>query len=184
MATAAANLGYRQVIAYPTLYVRSSASTTASIIGSLAYCSTVYVYAKLGASGGYNWVSILYGTRTAYVALSATDGTDIRLANYPATTCSVTCGSGSITSVTLPWNPITAPVQTKPNARSRPCYDKLIDQFNVATNGRYSYDSRYTYCNIFVWDVTRASNAEVRLSQSTSACRFQSLQISFPGHGT
>jgi len=48
--------------------------------------------------------------------------------------------------------------------RSAALYRAVIDQFSVETNPRYAVNKRGkndTYCNIFMWDVTRAMGAEI-----------------------
>jgi len=48
--------------------------------------------------------------------------------------------------------------------RSAELYRSVIDQFNVETNARYAVNKKGegdTYCNIFMWDVTRAMGAEI-----------------------
>ena len=48
--------------------------------------------------------------------------------------------------------------------RSAALLRKVINQFNVTTNPRYEVNKKGygdTYCNIFVWDVTRAMGAEI-----------------------
>lgn len=40
-------------------------------------------------------------------------------------------------------------------------YDQIINQFAVGNNPRYARDGNGTYCNIFVWDVTRAMSCEI-----------------------
>jgi hypothetical protein len=40
-------------------------------------------------------------------------------------------------------------------------YNKIIDQFQVATENRYLPKNNLTYCNIFVWDVTSAMGREI-----------------------
>jgi peptidoglycan hydrolase-like protein with peptidoglycan-binding domain len=63
-----------------------------------------------------------------------------------------------------PTNP---PLRGSPSQRNRSTYDNVINQFAVGNNGRYTpRDSsgdgvRDTFCNIFVWDVTRAMGAEI-----------------------
>ncbi len=57
--------------------------------------------------------------------------------------------------------PVAAPVRGDPKARNRETYDRVIDQFAVETNPRYRPRENDTYCNIFVWDVTRAMRAEI-----------------------
>jgi hypothetical protein len=46
--------------------------------------------------------------------------------------------------------------------RSAALYNNVIAQFKVASNPRYAVtESGSTYCNIFMWDVTRAMGAEI-----------------------
>jgi hypothetical protein len=40
-------------------------------------------------------------------------------------------------------------------------YSQLINQFAVGDNPRFLAGAGKTYCNIFVWDVTRAMGAEI-----------------------
>ncbi|MCS7081165.1 MAG: LysM peptidoglycan-binding domain-containing protein [Chloracidobacterium sp.] len=59
------------------------------------------------------------------------------------------------------WEPINAPLQGDPANRNRATYDNVINQFAVGVNPRYARREGNTYCNIFVWDVTRAMRAEI-----------------------
>lgn len=55
-------------------------------------------------------------------------------------------------------------VTSSASNRSAGLYRKVIDQFNVETNPRYEVNKKGrgdTYCNIFMWDVTRAMGAEI-----------------------
>ena len=45
--------------------------------------------------------------------------------------------------------------------RSAARYRQVINQFDVENNTRYAVKNGSTYCNIFVWDVTRAMGAEI-----------------------
>jgi hypothetical protein len=59
---------------------------------------------------------------------------------------------------------VDAPLRGDPKARNRVTYDNVINQFAVEENPRYKPRRNgpyYTYCNIFVWDVTRAMGAMV-----------------------
>lgn len=47
------------------------------------------------------------------------------------------------------------------NNRSAALYNTIINQFDVENNGRYKPRSGNTYCNIYVWDVSRAMGAPV-----------------------
>lgn len=62
------------------------------------------------------------------------------------------------------WKPVSPSLTSDTDNRSAINYRAVIDQFNVETNGRYTpykMDKGDTYCNIFVWDVTRAMGAEI-----------------------
>ena len=45
--------------------------------------------------------------------------------------------------------------------RSAANYNAVLDQFSVGNNPRYARRNGNTYCNIFVWDATRAMGAEI-----------------------
>jgi LysM repeat protein len=53
------------------------------------------------------------------------------------------------------------PLTNSPGQRDAGIYSQLINQFAVGDNPRYLAGHGETYCNIFVWDVTRAMAAEV-----------------------
>lgn len=65
------------------------------------------------------------------------------------------------TTRTDAWNPVNAPIQSVPGNRSVTRYNDAINQFAVGVNPRYAKRNGNTYCNIFVWDVTRAMGAEI-----------------------
>ncbi len=65
------------------------------------------------------------------------------------------------TTNTRAWIPVDAPVQSQPGDRSRGRYDQVLNQFGVGSNPRYRPRGGNTYCNIFVWDATRAMGAEI-----------------------
>lgn len=56
--------------------------------------------------------------------------------------------------------PTQAPIASDLTDRSAYRYFSVIEQFHVEQSPRYAPDVN-TYCNIFVWDVTRAMNAEI-----------------------
>lgn len=56
--------------------------------------------------------------------------------------------------------PLNAPLTNGEGNRSAFSYAKVIDQFRVEESERYEPGEK-TYCNIFVWDVTRALGAEI-----------------------
>ncbi|MBS1151852.1 MAG: Muramidase (flagellum-specific) [Myxococcaceae bacterium] len=62
---------------------------------------------------------------------------------------------------TRAWEPVTAPVRSNASNRSRGLYDDVVNQFAVGVNLRYARRDGNTYCNIFVWDVTKAMGAEI-----------------------
>jgi LysM repeat protein len=53
------------------------------------------------------------------------------------------------------------PLTNAPGQRDAAIYSQLINQFAVGDNPRFLAGQGKTYCNIFVWDVTRAMGAEV-----------------------
>jgi peptidoglycan hydrolase-like protein with peptidoglycan-binding domain len=57
--------------------------------------------------------------------------------------------------------PVDAPIQGDPKQRNAATYDAVIDQFAVGVNPRYTPKPKTTYCNIFLWDVTRAMGSEI-----------------------
>ena len=60
------------------------------------------------------------------------------------------------------WRPATPVITNVPGQRSPAMYRAVIDQFSVETSERYRPGREgNTYCNIFVWDVTRAMGAEL-----------------------
>lgn len=62
------------------------------------------------------------------------------------------------TNAARPLNP---PVTNNPAHRSAAAYSNVVNQFAVGNNPRYAHRDGNTYCNIFIWDVTRAMGAEV-----------------------
>jgi len=60
------------------------------------------------------------------------------------------------------WRPAIPAVTNVPHNRSADVYRMIVDQFDVENAERYRPGrSGNTYCNIFVWDVTRAMGAEI-----------------------
>jgi hypothetical protein len=64
-----------------------------------------------------------------------------------------------------PWVPVEAPVRSTPSVRSQALLLEVIAQFDVEATPRYrpvpAPRGTTTWCNIFVWDATRALGAEV-----------------------
>ena len=78
------------------------------------------------------------------------------------TRISAIAGPGGAILPVEAWRPATPAVKSYEDNRSPELYRAVINQFNVETSERYRpgrNDS--TYCNIFVWDVTRAMGAEI-----------------------
>ena len=62
------------------------------------------------------------------------------------------------------WRPTTAVVTSNVGNRSAERYNSVIRQFMVESAERYRpFRDGYTYCNIYMWDVTRAMGAEIPL---------------------
>lgn len=61
----------------------------------------------------------------------------------------------------IPWLPLSPPLRSEPGHRNADIYRAILEQFDVEHNPRYVPRDEKTYCNIFVWDVTRAMGAEL-----------------------
>jgi len=73
-----------------------------------------------------------------------------------------TTGGGQATIPIEAWRPTTPAITSDRGDRSPELYRAVIDQFSVETSERYRpFRNGSTYCNIFVWDVTRAMSAEI-----------------------
>lgn len=70
------------------------------------------------------------------------------------------------------WIPVTPAVTNSVGKRSVEAYNSVIDQFNVTTHPRYT-PGKYTYCNIFAWDVMSAMGVELpqRVDRQTNEPR-------------
>ena len=80
---------------------------------------------------------------------------------FGTNTSSISGPGGAILPVEA-WRPTIPAVTSDIDNRNPGLYRSIINQFNVETAERYRpgrNDS--TYCNIFVWDVTRAMGAEI-----------------------
>lgn len=63
-----------------------------------------------------------------------------------------------------PWEPLAAPHVATSDARKAQEYTDICAQFDVAHNPRYlrgQQGAGETYCNIYVWDCTKALGCEV-----------------------
>lgn len=56
---------------------------------------------------------------------------------------------------------VNPPLTSTSSNRDSRLYGEVLDQFAVAHNPRYMRTPDKTYCNIFVWDATRAMGAEI-----------------------
>lgn len=59
------------------------------------------------------------------------------------------------------FRPVDAPLRGTSAARSAAMLEQVLEQFDVTTAKRYQPDKVRTWCNIFVWDATRALGCEV-----------------------
>jgi hypothetical protein len=60
------------------------------------------------------------------------------------------------------WRAVNPPLQSREGRRSAELYKQVINQFAVGTNPRYEPDDDIKpRAHIFVWDVSRAMNAEI-----------------------
>ncbi|HBU13051.1 MAG TPA: hypothetical protein DEB31_10140 [Clostridiales bacterium] len=63
-----------------------------------------------------------------------------------------------------PWEVANAALTNLPGQRSAATYRAVLNQFDVENNPRYAVNQKGegdTYCNIYVWDATRAMGAEI-----------------------
>lgn len=60
-----------------------------------------------------------------------------------------------------PWMPVQPKVTCGSLCRSPVHLRQVVQQFDVVNNPRYRARPGATYCNIFLWDVTRALSVEV-----------------------
>jgi hypothetical protein len=87
------------------------------------------------------------------------DTIDRNVFNWPMP---ATTGTGNADLPLQWWRPTTPAITNSRHQRSPAAYRAVVDQFNVENSERYRPGREgNTYCNIFVWDVTRAMGAEV-----------------------
>ncbi|MCL2226450.1 MAG: hypothetical protein FWB97_02330 [Oscillospiraceae bacterium] len=73
-----------------------------------------------------------------------------------------TSGSGAAILPVDAWRPTTPAITSNMSNRSPELYRAVVDQFMVESAERYRPGRNgNTFCNIFVWDVTRAMGAEI-----------------------
>lgn len=61
----------------------------------------------------------------------------------------------------FPWEGVTPIVTSDVDERRGELYGEILDAFDVEGHRRYRFDSAYTYCNIYAWDVTKAMGVEI-----------------------
>lgn len=67
-------------------------------------------------------------------------------------------------ATTRPWHPVTPVIASGPMDRSPGRLERVLRQFQVETNPRYRRNQQghdETYCNIYLWDSTRALGCEI-----------------------
>ena len=67
-------------------------------------------------------------------------------------------------TIARPWEDIAPPITNESRNRNPDLYNAVLDQFSVSINPRYRKNQQSeneTYCNIFVWDVTKAMGVEI-----------------------
>jgi len=75
-----------------------------------------------------------------------------------------TSGIGQVILPVEHWRPTTPAITSNVHNRSPELYLAVVNQFRVETSERYRpFRDGFTYCNIYVWDVTRAMGAELPL---------------------
>lgn len=67
--------------------------------------------------------------------------------------------SDSSWTLVPPWRPINTPSASLPLGADK--MRRVVDELQVETAQRYKADSKRTWCNIFVWDVTRQMGCEI-----------------------
>ena len=60
-----------------------------------------------------------------------------------------------------PWLSLDPEFVNGPDARSPQALEQACQQFDVEHNPRYRPQAGKTFCNIFIWDVTRALSCEI-----------------------
>lgn len=68
---------------------------------------------------------------------------------------------GAIAAFIDAWLPYPLSVTSREGSRSAASTINVIRQFQVASNPRYTPRNGVTFCNIFVWDFTRAMGCEI-----------------------
>jgi hypothetical protein len=82
--------------------------------------------------------------------------------NKGSVTGPVEVDNGQLVLPTEAWQPaVPRYTATGPEDWQAETYNKIIDQFQVTSESRYLPKNKFTYCNIFVWDVTSAMGREI-----------------------
>lgn len=123
---------------------------------------------QLGSGGGESGMgamaamSALASARTGRVSTASLQTAAFAYQTVNAAAATVPVSGQSIPSES--WKPVYPPITNAAGARSAANYRAVINQFDVENNRRYAVNklgNGDTYCNIFVWDVTRAMGAEI-----------------------
>lgn len=64
-------------------------------------------------------------------------------------------------TVKYPGSEVDIPITNEPGDRDPRVYDAVLNQFAVGYNSRYVQRPGKTYCNVYVWDATKAMGAEI-----------------------
>jgi hypothetical protein len=106
--------------------------------------------------------TMLMSLCSALTGQTSVPGTDAYRSQAAYRTAVNTAGIGHVTA--SPWNASSPALTSDTSHRSAALYSEVIGQLSVETNPRYAVNQQGkndTYCNIFVWDVTRAMGAEI-----------------------
>jgi hypothetical protein len=137
---------------YTTQYdMLSSMLMDSSDMNAMLLAAMISFGAGSSPNGIYSMLSKLSGTSQSIEPISYTKGIT-----------SVENTNGIIPYEA--WKPSYPSITSDINNRSAVLYTDVINQFQVETNGRYAVNKNGhigTYCNIFMWDVTRAMGAEI-----------------------
>lgn len=81
------------------------------------------------------------------------------------------------------WEPSQAVLTNGSDNRSPTAYRAVVEQFDVTYNPRYVKRDGKTFCNIFLWDVTRALACEIPHWWGTRELNANDIAIWLTAHG-
>lgn len=137
------------------MFGASGDTSAAGMAGYMAATSLSKAFSKAGT----NTSALFNGNNISSIRSAGKSVNTSRGRTYGGTTLS----SGAVVPVSAS-TPTTPAVTSSLQNRSASRYREVIEQFQVASAGRYQVNKRGnndTYCNIFLWDVTSAMNAEI-----------------------